>query len=131
MTILTYQGRSLYRDDIGARTMGRHSYTAEQLLNLKESPLVQRPDNLPSIEQWIEWVILEVPSLLYQLTRSLANRTSKTSASLAPKVVDKKSPHRWVILPLAVLLYYRQGSLHGPQQQAVRFLDVIIEYLTN
>ncbi|KAK5160728.1 hypothetical protein LTS14_001741 [Recurvomyces mirabilis] len=31
----------------------RH-YTAEQLLHLRSSPLVKKPDNLPAIEQWID-----------------------------------------------------------------------------
>ncbi|KAK4494618.1 hypothetical protein PRZ48_013974 [Zasmidium cellare] len=36
----------------------RH-YTAAQLLALRESPLVSKPDNLPAIEQWIEYVYME------------------------------------------------------------------------
>lgn len=34
-------------------------YTAAQLLALRESPLVSKPDNLPAIEQWIEYVYME------------------------------------------------------------------------
>lgn len=34
-------------------------YTAAQLLALRESPLCVKPDNLPAIEQWIEYVYHE------------------------------------------------------------------------
>lgn len=36
----------------------RH-YTNTELIALRESPLVAKPDNLPSIEQWLEFVYLE------------------------------------------------------------------------
>jgi len=31
-------------------------YTVDELLALKDSPLVKKPDSLPSIQQWIEYV---------------------------------------------------------------------------
>jgi hypothetical protein len=31
-------------------------YTRDDLLRLRESPLVQKPEHLPAIEQWIEYV---------------------------------------------------------------------------
>ncbi|KAF2148874.1 hypothetical protein K461DRAFT_324333 [Myriangium duriaei CBS 260.36] len=34
--------------------MARHTYTAEELRHLRDSPLVQKPDGLPSIDQWID-----------------------------------------------------------------------------
>lgn len=34
-------------------------YTREELIALSSSKLVSRPDNLPAIEQWIEYVYLE------------------------------------------------------------------------
>lgn len=34
--------------------MGGQKYTIEQLEKLRESPLVQKPDGLPSIEQWMD-----------------------------------------------------------------------------
>ncbi|KAF2736162.1 hypothetical protein EJ04DRAFT_175728 [Polyplosphaeria fusca] len=34
--------------------MGGQRYTVEQLQHLKNSPLVQKPDGLPSIEQWMD-----------------------------------------------------------------------------
>ena len=37
----------------------RH-YTISQLLDLRSSPLVEKPENLPAIEQWIEYVYLDV-----------------------------------------------------------------------
>lgn len=36
--------------------MAARRYTREELINLRSSPLVQKPDNLPAIEQWIEYV---------------------------------------------------------------------------
>lgn len=33
----------------------RH-YTREELIALRSSPLVQKPENLPAIEQWLEYV---------------------------------------------------------------------------
>lgn len=40
--------------------MATHHYTVEELLRLRESPLVKKPENLPAIEQWIEYVYLDV-----------------------------------------------------------------------
>jgi len=40
--------------------MAIRTYTLEQLLDLRASPLVQKPENLPAIEQWIEYVYLDV-----------------------------------------------------------------------
>lgn len=31
-------------------------YRKDQLLKLRESPLVHKPDNLPNIEKWMEYV---------------------------------------------------------------------------
>ena len=39
--------------------MAIRQYTNEQLKNLQQSPLVRKPDNLPAIEQWIEYVYLD------------------------------------------------------------------------
>ena len=39
-------------------------YTIEQLFTLKDSPLVHKPDALPSIEQWLEYVAQPLPILL-------------------------------------------------------------------
>jgi hypothetical protein len=39
--------------------MAVRRYTAQELYNLRTSPLVQKPDNLPAIEQWIEYVYME------------------------------------------------------------------------
>jgi hypothetical protein len=44
----------------------RH-YTAAQLHALRASPLVAKPENLPSIEQWIEYVYLEVDGVREKL----------------------------------------------------------------
>lgn len=40
--------------------MASRQYTVDQLLRLRASPLVQKPDNLPAIEQWIEYVYIDV-----------------------------------------------------------------------
>jgi hypothetical protein len=42
--------------------MAIRQYTKEELLYLKQSPLVQKPDNLPAIEQWIEYVYVDKDS---------------------------------------------------------------------
>ena len=34
-------------------------YTREQLLHLRDSPLVTKPENLPAIEQWLEYVYVD------------------------------------------------------------------------
>lgn len=34
------------------------TYSREQLLRLRDSPLVKKPGNLPSIDQWIEYDLL-------------------------------------------------------------------------
>lgn len=35
--------------------MPRMQYSVEQMLALQQSPHIKRPDNLPRIEQWIEY----------------------------------------------------------------------------
>lgn len=42
--------------------MAIRQYTKEQLYYLKDSPLVQKPDNLPAIEQWLEYVYVDKDS---------------------------------------------------------------------
>jgi hypothetical protein len=42
--------------------MSVRRYTTAQLLTLRESPLVRKPDDLPPIEQWIEYVYLDKDS---------------------------------------------------------------------
>nr|POE72067.1 hypothetical protein CFP56_11943 [Quercus suber] len=40
--------------------MSLRVYTKEQLLALRNSPLVCKPENLPAIEAWIEYVSVEI-----------------------------------------------------------------------
>ena len=40
--------------------MATRRYTVEQLLHLRDSPLVKKPESLPAIEQWLEYVYLDV-----------------------------------------------------------------------
>ncbi|KAK3687119.1 hypothetical protein LTR37_019112, partial [Vermiconidia calcicola] len=42
--------------------MAVRSYTRDQLLHLRDSPLVEKPDNLPAIEQWLEYVFADKDS---------------------------------------------------------------------
>ena len=42
--------------------MALRQYTKDELLRLRESPLVQKPENLPAIEQWIEYVYVDKDS---------------------------------------------------------------------
>lgn len=39
----------------------RH-YTIDQLVKLRESPLVKKPEDLPAIEQWLEYLYLDKDS---------------------------------------------------------------------
>jgi hypothetical protein len=39
--------------------MAVRQYTREDLILLRQSPLVSKPEHLPAIEQWIEYVYLE------------------------------------------------------------------------
>ncbi|KAF2203183.1 hypothetical protein GQ43DRAFT_470196 [Delitschia confertaspora ATCC 74209] len=41
-------------DEHGGRQHGGQSYSIDELLYLKDSPLVRKPDSLPSIAQWME-----------------------------------------------------------------------------
>lgn len=42
--------------------MSIRRYTAEQLHQLRASPLVKKPEDLPAIEQWLEFVYLDKDS---------------------------------------------------------------------
>jgi len=42
--------------------MSVRRYTIEQLLKLRESPLVKKPEDLPAIEQWLEYLYLDKDS---------------------------------------------------------------------
>ena len=42
--------------------MAIRRYTRDELLHLRQSPLVQKPENLPAIEQWIEYVYVDKDS---------------------------------------------------------------------
>ena len=42
--------------------MAFHHYSKDELTHLRESPLVQKPENLPAIEQWIEYVFVDKES---------------------------------------------------------------------
>lgn len=56
--------------------MGRIQYTEEQLLALKDSPLIRRPDDLPRIEQWIEYIRTSRP--VVAPPEGLADRVRQT-----------------------------------------------------
>src|ERR1700761_606335 len=42
--------------------MAPQRYTRDQLLRLRESPLVEKPEGLPAIEQWLEYVYVDKDS---------------------------------------------------------------------
>ena len=42
--------------------MAVRRYTKDDLLHLRNSPLVQKPENLPAIEQWLEYVYVDKES---------------------------------------------------------------------
>ena len=47
--------------------MAIRKYTIPQLKALRDSPLVQKPEKLPAIEQWIEYVYLEMNGVRQKL----------------------------------------------------------------
>lgn len=72
----------------------RH-YTVDELLNLRNSPLVAKPDDLPSIEQWLEFVYLESDGVREKLRiphSESANTGDQRQQSHAPK--DNKRNQR-------------------------------------
>lgn len=96
-------------------------YTIDELVRLRESPLVQRPDRLPSIEEWLEYVSI---CMLYCAIKSPADMATTVShknqanASRALRAVDKKSPRPWAILLHSDPLWVRLGStLHAQAQE--------------
>lgn len=42
--------------------MAVRRYTIDELLTLRESPLVKKPEDLPAIEQWLEYVYMDKDS---------------------------------------------------------------------
>ena len=56
--------------------MGGPTYTVEQLERLKESPLVKKPDGLPSILQW-----MEVPADQQNNTNPASNSNNNNNTS--------------------------------------------------
>ena len=50
-----------------------HHYTREELLKLRNSPLVTRPSNLPPVEEWMGWVFVwhDIHSSCWQTPRPL------------------------------------------------------------
>jgi hypothetical protein len=67
--------------------MAARHYTKEELHNLRNSPLVQKPDDLPAIEQWLEYVYadpdsrekLRIPHSESQQSNATARRQAQGS----------------------------------------------------
>lgn len=45
-------------------------YSQEELLRLRESPLVHKPPGLPPVEEWMGWVLVAIMSEVFGLTVS-------------------------------------------------------------
>ncbi|KAF2162506.1 hypothetical protein M409DRAFT_69088 [Zasmidium cellare ATCC 36951] len=65
--------------------MAVRQYTAAQLLALRESPLVCKPDNLPAIEQWIEYVYMERADGVREKLRIPHSEPSSSAQAQQPK----------------------------------------------
>lgn len=69
-------------------------YTVEQLHSLRESPLVRKPDGLPSIEQWMEYVTMIVSVHRDNAKRTPTEPPHKKMAGVAnssPAVATRRS----------------------------------------
>lgn len=81
-------------------------YTKEQLLHLKDSPLVHKPDGLPSIEQWMEYVapLVRGGTDLTRLQSSAraANHPAQRSHTGRPRRRPVGQPRKWRPASLAV-----------------------------
>jgi len=82
-------------------TPSRAQYSIEQLKHLRQSPLVQKPEALPSIEQWIEYGSRDVLSDDYKLTVDIVIRKMAINAQSATRPRVRRSRLQWAISPLA------------------------------
>ena len=75
--------------------MAFHHYSRDELLALKSSPLAQKPENLPAIEQWLEYVFVDRNSLeKLRIPHSESSQAQNASARRQPqpKVGGEASP---------------------------------------
>lgn len=69
-------------------------YTAEELLHLRESPLVVKPDNLPPVEEWMGYEVLisiDIENRVLPLQNAFADACPSFSP-LADPANHKKNP---------------------------------------
>lgn len=70
--------------------MALRSYTHSQLLHLRNSPLVEKPENLPAIEQWLEYVYVDHESReKLRIPHSEAAQSQNTNST-----TNKRQPQR-------------------------------------
>ena len=66
--------------------MAIRRYSKDELLRLRDSPLVEKPENLPAIEQWIEYVFVDRDSLeKLRIPHSETQQTQSISARRQPQ----------------------------------------------
>jgi hypothetical protein len=75
--------------------MGGSSYTFEQLLALRESPLVKKPDGLPSISQW-----MDVPADQSNTNHTNNNGTARRARGMRDGEGGASSEQRPLINPM-------------------------------
>lgn len=79
----------------------RH-YTIEQLLALRDSPLVKKPEDLPAIEQWIEYLYLDKDSrekLRIPHSESAVQQQAQPQSTQPQKEGNNKDPRSRVTRP--------------------------------
>jgi hypothetical protein len=76
--------------------MAVRRYTVEELLLLRTSPLVEKPANLPAIEQWIEYVYLDIDGAREKLriphSESSEQQKRPNAAGRQPRPGSEASP---------------------------------------
>lgn len=86
--------------------MSVRRYTNDELLALRQSPLVVKPDDLPSIEQWLEFVYLESDGVREKLRipHSESANSGDQRQQSRPAKEDKRNnrlPHSNTVAPEA------------------------------
>src|SRR5262249_12011889 len=66
-------------------------YSVDDLLRLRDSPLVKKPDDLPSIEQWMESVLSALcPRRYSDANWSAEHHSNKTPSGVNHKVLVQR-----------------------------------------
>ena len=73
--------------------MAIRRYTRDELIYLRDSPLVQKPENLPAIEAWLEYVFADKESReKLRIPHSEPQQTQKRQPPSKSGAVGEASP---------------------------------------